>query len=91
MKMEISVKVPSFKNFFSGKKDQNLGIVHSMNHNIPGILTPESGKTLSAVKIEYEVDGKMNDNKSNVILICHTLTGDAHAEGFHKGDKKPGQ
>jgi len=89
--MEISAHVSSFKNLFMGNKNQNLGIVHSMNHNIPGILTLENGKTLSAVKIEYEVDGKMNDDKSNVILICHTLTGDAHAEGFHKGDKKPGR
>ena len=88
--MEISVKVPSFKNFFSGKKGQNLGIVRSMNYKIPGILSLESGKTLSNVSIEYEIYGKMNVDKSNVILICHALTGDAHAAGFHKGDKKPG-
>ena len=85
--MEISVKVPSFKNFFSGKKGQNLGIVRLMNYKIPGILSLESGKTISNVSIEYEIYGKMNVDKSNVILICHALTGDAHAAGFHKGDK----
>ena len=88
--MEISAHVPTVKNLFPGKKSQNLGIVHSMNYNIPGILSLESGKTLSNVRIEYEIYGKMNDDKSNVILICHALTGDAHAAGFHKGDKKPG-
>ncbi len=90
MNMEISAHVPTVKNLFPGKKSQNLGIVHSMNYNIPGILSLESGKTLSNVRIEYEIYGKMNDDKSNVILICHALTGDAHAAGFHKGDKKPG-
>jgi homoserine O-acetyltransferase/O-succinyltransferase len=90
MNMEISTQVPHFKNLFSGKKGQNLGIVSSMNYEIPGIFKLESGKTLSHVRIEYEMYGKMNPDKSNVILICHALTGDAHAAGFHAGDKKPG-
>ena len=88
--MEISAQISSFKNFFSEKKGQNLGIVYLMNYKIPGILRLESGKSLSNVRIEYEMYGKMNADKSNVILICHALTGDAHAAGFHKGDKKPG-
>ncbi|MGB9941087.1 homoserine O-acetyltransferase MetX [Methanosarcina sp.] len=88
--MEISAQIPSFKNFFSGKKGQNLGIVRSMNYEIPGIFRLESGKTLTRVRIEYEMYGRMNADKSNVILICHALTGDAHAAGFHAGDKKPG-
>ena len=88
--MEISVNIPSIKNFSLEKKGQNLGIVRSMNYKIPGIFNLESGKTLSDIKIEYEIYGKMNADKSNVILICHALTGDAHAAGFHKGDKKPG-
>lgn len=90
MSMEISAQIPSFKNVFSEKKGQNLGIVHPMNYEIPGIFRLESGKTLSRVRIEYEMYGKMNADKSNVILICHALTGDAHAAGFHVGDKKPG-
>lgn len=88
--MEISAHIPSFKNLFSEKKGQNIGIVHSMNYEIPGIFTLENGKTLSHVRIEYEMYGKMNADKSNVILICHALTGDAHAAGLHAGDKKPG-
>lgn len=88
--MEISAQTPSFKNLFSEKKGQNLGLVHSMNYEVPGIFRLESGKTLSKVRIEYEMYGKMNADKNNVILICQALTGDAHAAGFHKGDKKPG-
>ena len=86
--MEISAQIPSFKNFFSEKKGHNLGIVYSMNYEIPGIFRLESGKSLSDVRIEYEMYGKMNADKSNVILICPALSGDAHAAGFHKGDIK---
>ncbi|WP_255334988.1 homoserine O-acetyltransferase [Methanosarcina sp. KYL-1] len=68
----------------------NLGIVSSMNYEIPGTFRLESGKTLSGVRIEYEMYGKMNADKSNVILVCHALTGNAHAAGWHEGDKKPG-
>ena len=88
--MEFSAQNSSFKSHFSGKKGQNLGIVRSMNYETPGIFRLESGKTLSRIRIEYEMYGKMNADKSNVILICHALTGDAHAAGFHAGDKKPG-
>ncbi|WP_440948153.1 homoserine O-acetyltransferase MetX [Methanosarcina sp. T3] len=82
--------VNSSKKLFPEKKGQSIGIVRSMNYKIPGTFGLESGKTLSGVSIEYEMYGKMNADKSNVILICHALTGDAHAAGFHEGDKKPG-
>jgi homoserine O-acetyltransferase len=53
-------------------------------------LTLESGKTLPKLEIAYEMYGGLNKDCSNAILVCHALSGDAHAAGFHKGDSKPG-
>jgi homoserine O-acetyltransferase/O-succinyltransferase len=43
----------------------------------------ESGRTLGPVDIVYETYGQPNADRSNAILICHALSGDHHAAGFH--------
>ena len=51
----------------------------------------DCGRTLSPLEIAYETYGKLNDDKSNVVLVIHALSGDAHAAGKHSPeDKKPG-
>ena len=71
-------------------KKENIGIVETQVFNLPDELVLENGEKLRYVQLAYESYGKLNPEKSNAILICHALTGDAHAAGLHKGDSKPG-
>jgi len=50
----------------------------------------ESGRILEPYDIIYETYGELNADKSNVVLVCHALSGSHHAAGFYEGDKKPG-
>ena len=50
----------------------------------------ESGRILEPWQIIYETYGELNEDKSNVILITHALSGSHHAAGKYEGDRKPG-
>jgi homoserine O-acetyltransferase len=51
----------------------------------------ESGRLLEPWEIVYETYGELNENKDNVILITHALSGSHHAAGkYSEDDKKPG-
>ncbi|MCP3857183.1 MAG: homoserine O-acetyltransferase [Actinomycetia bacterium] len=41
----------------------------------------EGGGTLSDLTIAYETWGELDASASNAVLVCHALTGDAHAAG----------
>lgn len=58
------------------------------HHTSPLVL--ESGESLHSFTLAYEIYGTLNKEASNAILVCHALSGDAHAAGFHDGDEKPG-
>ena len=46
----------------------------------------ELGGSLAGLDIAYESYGKLNKNKSNVVLICHAITGDSHVAKHTKND-----
>jgi homoserine O-acetyltransferase len=75
------------------EKNNSLGIVETNYFRYafpPNEITLESGEKLGPITIAYETCGKLNQQRSNTVLILHALTGDAHAAGLHKGDEKPG-
>jgi len=71
-------------------KNESLGFVETQYFHLPEDLQLESGKKLSSVTLAYETYGSLNTDRSNAVLVCHALSGDAHAAGWHAGDTKPG-
>lgn len=67
-----------------------MGTVETKYYTFEKGLTLESGEKLAPITLAYETYGRLNDKKSNAILVLHALSGDAHAAGFHDGAKRPG-
>lgn len=53
-------------------------------------LTLASGSRLGPVDVAFETYGELAPDKGNAVFVCHALTGDAHAAGWHEGDRRPG-
>ena len=62
----------------------SVGTVETQYLDLPGPLVLDSGRTLHPVRIAYETYGTLAPARDNVILVCHALSGDAHAAGFAK-------
>jgi homoserine O-acetyltransferase len=53
-------------------------------------LVLASGDKLGPVEVAYETYGTLAPGRDNVVYVCHALTGDAHAAGYHEDASKPG-
>jgi len=71
--------------------DNSVGLVTPQTIHFDAPLALECGRELPYYDITYETYGKLNAQKDNAILICHALSGDHHAAGYHSmEDRKPG-
>ncbi len=69
----------------------SVGLVETQFTTIKQPLDLDCGRTLPEFTLAYETYGKLNPERSNALLICHALSGDQHAAGYHSvEDRKPG-
>ena len=68
-----------------------VGLVTPETIHFDAPLALEGGSVLDDYDLTVETYGTLNDNASNAILVCHALSGDHHAAGYHdSADSKPG-
>ena len=76
------------------KAGVSVGLVKKKSYTFaepPNEMILECGAKLGPITIAYETCGKLNDDKSNAVLICHALSGDSHVAGYYsEDDSKPG-
>src|SRR5690242_217550 len=62
----------------------SVGTVETQYLDLPEPVRLDCGRMLSPVRVAYETYGTLSPRRDNVILVCHALSGDAHAAGFAK-------
>ncbi len=62
----------------------SVGTVETQFLDLPNPVKLDCGRLLHPVRIAYETYGTLSPARDNVILVCHALSGDAHAAGFSK-------
>jgi homoserine O-acetyltransferase/O-succinyltransferase len=60
----------------------SVGTVDTQFLDLPHALALDCGRELRSVRVAYETYGTLSPARDNVILVCHALSGDAHAAGF---------
>lgn len=88
----MSVDGPSAKPVHGPDHPQSVGYIEAQrvsffSQNDP--LTLEAGGRLDSVEIEFETYGQLTPSRDNAVLICHALTGDAHAAGWDSRPEGP--
>ena len=75
----------------SGFPSDSVGVVVPQRMTFDQPLTLDSGATLERYELVFETYGELNAARDNAVLICHALSGDHHAAGYHSADdRRPG-
>jgi homoserine O-acetyltransferase/O-succinyltransferase len=61
-----------------------VGTVETQYLDLPKPVRLDCGRELHSIRVAYETYGTLSPRRDNVILVCHALSGDAHAAGFAK-------
>jgi homoserine O-acetyltransferase len=61
---------------------RSVGLVETHHADLPEPIRLDCGRDLPAVRVAYETYGTLSPDRDNVILVCHALSGDAHAAGL---------
>ena len=62
----------------------SVGIVETQFLDLPNPVALDCGRELHPIRIAYETYGSLSAARDNAVLVCHALSGDAHAAGFSK-------
>src|SRR5215472_12117016 len=62
----------------------SVGTVETRYLDLPEPVRLDCGRELHPIRVAYETYGALSPRRDNVILVCHALSGDAHAAGFAK-------
>src|ERR1700684_2724143 len=62
----------------------SVGTVETRYLDLPNPVRLDCGRDLNHVRVAYETYGSLLPRRDNVIMVCHALSGDAHAAGFSK-------
>jgi hypothetical protein len=62
----------------------SVGVVETKYLDLPAPVRLDCGRALHPVRVAYETYGTLSPRRDNVILVCHALSGDAHAAGSAK-------
>jgi homoserine O-acetyltransferase len=68
----------------------SVGTVETQYLDLPKPVRLDCGRELHPVRVAYETYGTLSPGRDNVILVCHALSGDAHAAGFAKAPPEEG-
>jgi homoserine O-acetyltransferase/O-succinyltransferase len=66
-------------------------IVETQYLDLPNAVPLDCGRELRDVRIAYETYGELNAERDNALLVCHALSGDAHAAGETPGVLSAGE
>jgi homoserine O-acetyltransferase len=62
----------------------SIGTVETQYLDLPQPIRLDCGQGLFPIRVAYETYGTLSPRRDNVILVCHALSGDAHAAGIAK-------